>query len=282
MEIKTLENYSLKEIAEVFNRSFSDYIIKLQLSEQQLADKITSENIKLNLSFGAFDNDQLVGFILHGTDIFNNSLVAYNAGTGVIPEFRGKGVTDLMYKIAFEVLGKKEIHNHQLEVITTNIKAIKIYKRQGFTVSREFNCYKGKMTGNLESKYQIEVTESLDLDYISEFWESEPSWQNSNQSINRLREKFIFLSVKAEDTVIGYSIFSQHTGRIQQIAVKKAFRNQGIGRSLIYKMGLMIDTPELVLINIDARNITLNAFLKSIGFVNFINLSEMKLKLSNN
>ena len=58
---QTLENISLAEITGVFNLAFSDYIVPLKLTEDQLADKIISDNIKLEYSVGAFENKKLVG-----------------------------------------------------------------------------------------------------------------------------------------------------------------------------------------------------------------------------
>ncbi len=72
---QTLENISLADITEVFNLAFSDYIVPLKLTEDQLADKIISDNIKLEYSVGAFENKKLVGFILHGYGLVNGKKV---------------------------------------------------------------------------------------------------------------------------------------------------------------------------------------------------------------
>jgi hypothetical protein len=73
MEVKSLENTEISELATVFNQSFSDYIVPLKITIEQLENKIKSDNIKLKFSVGAFENNRLIGFILHGFNFANGN-----------------------------------------------------------------------------------------------------------------------------------------------------------------------------------------------------------------
>ncbi|MGB1041677.1 MAG: GNAT family N-acetyltransferase, partial [Flavobacteriales bacterium] len=126
--MKTLKSVSQQEVLSVFNKSFSDYFVSLQLSEKQFFEKLISNNIDFSLSVGAFENNKLVGFILHGV----NAKSVYNSGTGVIPKRRGFGLTIRMYKFILPILKSNQISKVVLEVITENIQAIKSYKKVGF------------------------------------------------------------------------------------------------------------------------------------------------------
>lgn len=151
MTIKTLEGISSQEILEVFNHSFSDYFIPFKLTHEQLVDKMKADRTDLSLSVGAFENDKLVAFILHGFDTINNEKIVYNGGTGVIPENRGAGLTKQMYSFILPLLKKKGIHKLLLEVISNNVQAIKSYKKSGFKVKRTLTCYKGTIKITLTS-----------------------------------------------------------------------------------------------------------------------------------
>ena len=118
--IKSLQGLSIRQIADVFNDACSDYVIPIKLTEEILTAKILSENIQLENSVGVFDNDKLIAFILIGIDEYDGHIVAYNAGTGVIPSYRGNKLTKRMYQYLFPLLKDKDIVSHQLEVITTN------------------------------------------------------------------------------------------------------------------------------------------------------------------
>ena len=132
--LRTLENISTERLLETFNLSFSDYIVPFYLTKEQLENKIQSESIKLEFSVGAFEDNRLIAFILHGYDTIDNLKIVYNAGTGVIPAKRGNKLTAKLYEYALTILHKNDIDKVLLEVITTNKAAIKTYKNIGFKI----------------------------------------------------------------------------------------------------------------------------------------------------
>lgn len=143
MNFKRLENVDSKDILNVFNESFADYFVPFKLTEEQLVSKMTSDKINFDLSVGVFENEQLIAFILHGFDTINHQKVVYNGGTGVLPQYRGQGITKKMYDFALPILEKKGIDKIILEVISENISAIKSYVKVGFKITRELACFKG-------------------------------------------------------------------------------------------------------------------------------------------
>lgn len=144
IQIKTLAKTSLEKITGTFNLAFSDYFVPIHLTLEQLSAKMKSDRVNLEYSVGAFEEEELIGFILHGTDIIEDKKVAYNGGTGVIPSKRGKGLTKQMYDFILPRLKEEGIDYLTLEVIFKNIQAIKSYERVGFKIARELKCYKGK------------------------------------------------------------------------------------------------------------------------------------------
>ena len=49
------------------------------------------------LSFAAFDNDEIVAFTLNGTGTFNGVLTAYDTGTGTIKQYRGQSIAGKIF-----------------------------------------------------------------------------------------------------------------------------------------------------------------------------------------
>ena len=45
MQFKSLENTSIADLVHVFNEAFSDYIIPMHLTKEQLLNKIIAESI---------------------------------------------------------------------------------------------------------------------------------------------------------------------------------------------------------------------------------------------
>ena len=63
MQIKTISDISHEDILSVFNTAFSDYLVPLQLTPEQLATKMKADGTELSLSCGVFEHEQLVAFI---------------------------------------------------------------------------------------------------------------------------------------------------------------------------------------------------------------------------
>ena len=193
MKISTLEKTPLIDLVTVFNLSFSDYIVPVQLTINQLEQKIKADRINLKFSVGAFLNDDLVGFILNGIEVISNKKIAYNAGTGVIPSQRGKKISEKLYIYNLNVFGENSIKKIELEVITSNHFAINLYKKMGFIIEKTYNCYEGNVLKK-ETNSNCEIRE-IHLDQIvsNTSWIAySPSWQNSIQAILAVKNDLLF------------------------------------------------------------------------------------------
>jgi len=100
MKIKSLETTSLHEIVTCFSEAFADYIIKMPNDPVFWKERWRLARVRYDLSFGAFEGDQMVGFIMIGVDQDAGHLTAFNTGTGVIPAFRGRQIVDKIYEKA--------------------------------------------------------------------------------------------------------------------------------------------------------------------------------------
>lgn len=277
--LQTLENTPTNELLNVFNLSFSDYNVPFHLTKEQLENKIKNDDIKLELSVGAFQDKKLVGFILHAFDIKDNQKVIYNAGTGVIPSQRGKKLTTQLYNFILPIFQPLDIDKVILEVITENKTAIKIYQNVGFVVSRKLNCYKGKMNAeNNINKYVIKKIETYNWPKLRSFWEFKPSWQNAITAVENLKESNISIGIYDDDLLLGYLIFNQTSMRIQQFAIDKKYRNQGLAKSLFSHLGKNF-SAEISIVNIEDSAIETTKFLDNQGLKNYINQYEMELIL---
>jgi ribosomal protein S18 acetylase RimI-like enzyme len=278
MEFNTLKGIETKDILNVFNESFSDYFIPFQLTEEQLDSKMLADKVNLNLSVGVFENGNLIGFILHGFDKINGEKIIYNGGTGVIPKKRGSGLTKQMYHFILPVLKEKGINKLFLEVITENIQAIKSYEKSGFKIERELLCYKGEISiSNINNNLEINKLQDYNWNLLQSFWDISPTWQNSNNVVNKLRNTNISLGAYIKNQLVGYIIYNPNNKRLQQIAINKNFRQQKIASTLMRKL---IDEygNTFSIINVDKSSKSVNAFLRKIGFEKNLEQLEMKLQ----
>lgn len=279
MQFKTLENISVAELLHVFNEAFSDYILPMHLTKEQLVNKIIAERIKKEISVGAFEGEKLIGFILHGLDTIDGKKIAYNAGTGVIPNKRGKKLTSQLYEFVLPKLKQENIAHIDLEVITNNAAAIKTYSSIGFNIKRTLNSYKGSLsTGNSNSNAEVKYIYRPEWDLLQSFWDWSPSWQNSIQAINNSWSQLDTIGLFVDENLVGYMVFHPKTNRILQFAIAKSARKKGLGNQLLNYFALN-KSKTVSLTNIDDQSQETNNFLSAAGLDLFIRQYEMEFSL---
>lgn len=263
----------LPDIVDSFNRSFADYFVKIVLTQSSLEEKIAAESIDLERSAGTFLNGKLAGFILTGID----GNISYNAGTGVLPEYRGNNLTEKMYGFLLPKLKLSGVHSQKLEVITKNEPAIKTYEKVGFRKVRTLACFKHNIS-NIKINQDIEIRqlEHLDESVAIQFWDSPPTWQNSLRASKQSTKPHKIAGAYSGQQLTGYIIYTTE-GRVKQFAVRKDFRRRGIGRALFANAMSEIGDKEIVITNIDCEYPGTASFLEKLGLTNFLEQFEMEM-----
>lgn len=279
MEISTLEHTPLEDITDVLNHSFSDYIVPLKLTEEQLRFKMTAEDIRTDLSYGVFLSGRLVGFMLHGLRESVSGLTAYNAATGVIPEFRGKGLTAGMYAELEPKLRRLGVKHMVLEVISTNTSAIKAYEKEGYTKSRTLDCYVGTVKPDDEAT-EITVKElSLpEWQHLDAQQTVRPSWQNESPSIMNIAERCRILGAFNAGKPVGYVVYQPATGKLHQLCVMPEHRRKGVATQLLRSV-CDKENRELHLYNADREAHGIKPFLEHMRLVCDLTQFEMRKEL---
>lgn len=277
LKFSNLENISTDALLHTFNESFSDYLVKLQLTKEQLERKLISDAIDLKLSAGVYEDGKLIGFILHGINNIRHHKVAYNAATGVIPQKRGYNLAKKMYQFILPVLVKEGVTKCILEVLEKNTPAIKIYKSIGYTLKRELVCFKGipKITSTPVRHKHITKLKNIDWDEVSSFWDWEPSWQNSVTAIQNLGTYNKIVGIYLKTKLIAYISYNPLNNRVTQFAVHQSHRRKGYGKALFQYIS-SANNAELSIINVDIDFGSTITFLGSIGLFPYIYQYEME------
>lgn len=280
LHYESLNHIEREEIYQSFLKAFSDYQVPMNMTFLQFEKMLKRRGFDPSVSVGAFEENSLVGFILNGCRMWNGKATAYDVGTGVIPQFRKQGITNHMLQTARQNFGKSGVEQYILEVLTANTSAANIYTKNGFTVEREFLCCQmdqGKKSTDLLHK--PEQVMDPDWELFSKFWDYQPSWQNSIQSIEAVGENFNISAVRINNCIAGYGIIDKTTGEIPQIAVDKNWRNKGIGSSILADLINRTSSNQIKILNIDTRSDAMLQFVTAAGFHNTVNQYEMKLEL---
>ncbi|WP_353123120.1 GNAT family N-acetyltransferase [Dysgonomonas capnocytophagoides] len=274
MTFKTLHEVDLTCLTKVFNAAFKDYQIPMQLTENQLSLKLSTELYDADLSVGAFEGDKLVGFILHGFREHRGTRRIYNMGTGVVPDYRGKALTKRMYEFIVPSLKKAQIDTIQLEVLENNLPAIATYLKIGFKESHLLNCYKGIAT-TIASNVAVDIITSIET-LPASFVVSDFTWQNEVALIN---DSNMYLGAFVNGKCVGCLVLNPAVKRIHYLYVHEDFRRKGIAKSLLNHV-IQRHGNDISAINIHAENKALCSFFEALGLGNFIRQYEMKYYLS--
>ncbi|MBL1409925.1 GNAT family N-acetyltransferase [Sphingobacterium faecale] len=263
MNITSLENLDINTLYKSFDTAFFDY--DMQLNAIEFENMLKRRGFNPKLSFGAFDGEELVSFTLNGIGMFNGLKTAYDTGTGTSKNYRGQGLATKIFEYSIPYLRMEKIKNYLLEVLQHNTKALSIYQKLGFTITREFNYFVWDTNKVIEENkdFQITLLNDVNYDSLEQLWDFNPSWQNSLESINRAKEHFTNLGVFKAKKLVGYCVFDAISGDIAHIAVDKTCRRRGIGSLLLQEMQKLNHNTKTKLINADTACDSIVDFLKA-------------------
>ena len=262
--------------------AFADYQMDASgTTEERLLLRMGKNAVDFDASVGAYDEDRLVGFTMIGIDDWGGERVAYDAGTGIVPEFRKQGLAKAMFDHALPGLRERGITRFVLEVLQENEPAIKAYTKSGFEISRELRSYAGDLAQIREQAPTLDwAIRNASLQEIEPL-ESEADWTPSFE--NRLS-----IPHQTEDFVVHYGAFDgdRCVGAIgyipslhwvQMLVVAASHRRRGIGTALLHHLAgtLPEEAKRLPIINVDRSDEGMEAFFDSLGFAHLIDQFEM-------
>jgi len=282
MRYRFLKPDDLPAVHATFAKAFADYFVEFTLSADQFQNHLSDNGVRLELSVGAFDGAEMVGLLLNGVDSWQGQLAAYDAGTGVIPSHRGRGIAGQMLRYAIPTLRAKGVGQCLLEVIRENEAAIRAYRKLGFTETRALECVSLPANRVLpqaaHSSLRIRPIAQPDWTYLQTFWDWQPAWQNSVASIGRMRRQKMVLGAFDGHACLGYGVILPESGRISQLAVAKSQRGQGIATQLLHAFREQAGPgSSLSMINIEGTASDTLAFFAARGFERTISQFEMAL-----
>lgn len=267
MEYRNLEHVGFEELFAGFQRAFSDYDISF--GKEEVRSMLRRRGYDPRLSFGAFDGGEMVAFTFNGIGKYDGRPTAYDTGTGTVKEYRGQGIAGEIFRHSLPHLRDAGIEQYLLEVLQTNQRAIGVYCRMGFEVTREFDCFRqsvdeisGLRVGE-EMRHACEIipVDAETVAAMSGFCDFAPSWQNDLSSIERGAADLVCLGAYMEGEAAGYCVFDPTTGDLTQIAVGQEWRRGGVGRLLLAKALEGMRTSFVKILNVDSEDVTLPAFL---------------------
>ena len=274
MQIKNLKNTSLEQIVECLLVAFDGYFVKMPSDLNYWRKRFQAARVDYSLSFGVFDEDKLVAFIMQGIDQHKGNKAAFNTGTGVVPDYRGKKLVDSIYEYTIPILKENGIKKCMLEVIQENELAIRVYKRIGFDIIRSLRCYKGELElANINTNVQIEEVDFSAVSHLKMNKDLAYSWDHVDEAVIAAGNMYKTYLVNDQDKVLlGYFIINPDNGYLVQIEI-----TNGAYTDILKGITQLCKTIKIN--NIDPKRETLIHALESTGLENHIRQYEMEVKI---
>jgi ribosomal protein S18 acetylase RimI-like enzyme len=277
MMIRTLQETPPAAIVGCLLQAFENYYVKMPSDQEYWIKRWQGARVNYQLSAGVFDGEKLVGFILHGVDTdHDGKLTAFNCATGVLPDYRRKGIVKDLYDFLAPMLISAGVEKCGLEVITRNNIAIHSYEKVGFGIVKEYKCFFGQLTprdsetpGFDFCKTDTPVWEQYDKMRACNF-----SWENSDKAVKVLEpDAYEAWQLQYNKELAGYAILKPN-GHIVQFGTREP-----------EMMDMLFDhiariTSNVRIINIEEKEKRLAEFFVSRGLVNTIDQYYMEYNLN--
>lgn len=132
ISFKRLNECKLDEVVQAWNEGFAGYFFDASMTVDMFLNRLVLEGLSPLLSIVAYDGDRPVGIVLSGIRQIRDCKMAWNGGTGVIEEYRGKGVSRALLDHALQLYREENVQLASLEAISKNERAIRLYKGAGY------------------------------------------------------------------------------------------------------------------------------------------------------
>jgi len=273
MWVKNLSEVSFETIVDCFLEAFDNYYVKMPVDRGYYRQRWKAAKVDFNCSYGMFDKDLLVGFIVHAVDQRQGRRTAFNTGTGVIPGYRGRGIVKSIYSYAFNDLAAKGIEKSSLEVISENERALAVYKGVGFEICKTYKCFSGTLTLDSSSSHDLREVDLIDVEWCrlpnQEFY----SWDNQKESI--MGGDFRYFEVIHNDQPESFFIINPDLNYVAQFDLFKG--NTGAWNRLFGAIQVISETIRIN--NIDERLRDKVNHVISFGLNNTVDQFEMELDI---
>lgn len=144
MEIVKFSEFSASELTRLWNEGFKEYAFDMTLSVDAFIKRIPENQLSMEASIAICDDGRPVGFVMSGFRTVDGRLTAWNGGTGIIPEYRGRGIGKQLIGAALDLYREKGAEVALLEALSENEPAVKLYGKMGYRRIGDLRFYEQK------------------------------------------------------------------------------------------------------------------------------------------
>ncbi len=213
MELVTADNYTFEQLTEAYNQTRVDYLVPMPMNVARLREYVQTYDVSLPDSFVAKGGDLLFGLGMLG--VRENR--TWITRLGVLPSGRRQGTGQALMDALLGRTTELGIDTVWLEVIKGNKPAHSLFRKCGFTETRELIVARRPPTpqaGNFLSEKIRRVTflDHEEAIILLSHRQDRPNWLNETESLQNVRNLSALL-VELHDGGRGWVTY--HGGLLQ-------------------------------------------------------------------
>jgi ribosomal protein S18 acetylase RimI-like enzyme len=229
--------YSLVDLSALFTTAYSDYVAPVQIDADGLATMASTYDIDLDASRVGVMDDRPVALAL----LAARGWRGWIGGMGVVPEYRGLGAGMAVMRAAIESARASGLRTIDLEVLTGNLPALRIYEALGFRRRRVLDIWLRESDATFPMPPQ-RSPQPLETDAcLSSFDELHAvasPWQRDLPTLQRLAPSLQALGIEEDGQIAAYVLYRLYGARINIVdaaaaAGRRAQAVESVLRTLI-------------------------------------------------
>ena len=294
IEIRRLSSCSFDQALQAWNEGFQGYFVDLTLSLDAYVGRFKSEGLSPEYSLMAFYDGRPVGFLLNGLRTIEAGKVAWNGGTGVSPEFRGRRVATALMRATLDLYREHGVEVATLEAIRENESAISLYRKFGYEIVDRllFLRHEGKIDSRSLATNDAGLlsVKSVPPQLIGKlsFYPKLVPWQAQWQSVSLSNGEALVVS-DTDGMEVGYALYNRkldEQGSLASIVLHQCVVNpecaegEGIVRSALQYLYAPLEVEcRRSTHNLSASNPTVERMLQACGLTPFVEQVHMVTRL---
>lgn len=284
MKIHSAAKLAPELVLRAFNRGFEGYFLPVEHTADSLALMVEDNDIALDHSLVLLDADEApAGVALLGV----RSNRGWVGGMGIAPVYRGQGQGEALMRALVAEARSCGLHTLQLEVLSQNAVARRLYTRLGFRTTRPLHIYAGSAvapSGLVAPDGSIgELAADEALSAYPELRHASLAWQRQPESLRHMGDRLTRMMIsdaRGPRSALTFRIVHD----TQLLALDLSSRSPSLaeqvadGAALIQAATRSMSEPQLRVLNAPPDD-PLGTIARAFGCVEIMSQDEMTLRL---
>lgn len=253
MEIRSCKWVDIKEIVDIFNRGFSDYMIQHTWSIEAFEERFLGpEGNRLEHSFIAFLDGKAVGLMLGGIRQYDGMKTMRCGGMCMDPKHRGSGIAQALFERHKRYAIEMACGQLFLEVIKGNDRAVKFYQNCGYDAVYNILYYSQETKVLISKIAEAPIPQGVEFakgnienlkNFRKNLEDCHMNWQCEPESFNHQNGGSVMMAnLQGKPVAIAGM---NPSGKVYFLWVSPEHRRKGIGSNLVLKMAELLGVDRL-------------------------------------